>query len=68
MKIGMAKNEIGEGESVYLWAEGKIVFLLPDTMRTQCKRKPVYQTGPKLTMKSLNNIMTKSLFGIAFDK
>ena len=27
-RMGTAKNEIGEGESVCLWAEGKIVFLL----------------------------------------
>ena len=45
--MGMAENEIGEGESVCLWAESKIVILLPDTVRAQCKRKPVYQTGPK---------------------
>jgi hypothetical protein len=38
MKMGTAKNKIGEGESVYLWAEGKIVFLLPDTMHAQCLR------------------------------
>ena len=27
-RMGTAENEIGEGESVCLWAEGKIVFLL----------------------------------------
>ena len=52
MKMGTAKNEIGEGKSVCLWAKDKIVFLLPDTVRALCKRaqckcKPVYQTGPK---------------------
>jgi hypothetical protein len=41
--VAKAENEIGEGEMVCLWAEGKIVFLLH-----QCshKPKPVYQTGP----------------------
>jgi hypothetical protein len=51
MKISTAENEIGEGERVCSWVEGKIVFLLLDTMyaqckRAQCKHKPVYQTGP----------------------
>jgi hypothetical protein len=39
-KMGTAENEIGKGESVCLWAEGKIVFLMFDTVRAQCKHKP----------------------------
>jgi hypothetical protein len=46
MKMGTAENEIGEGESVCLWDEGKIVFLLPDTVRAQCLHRTRYQTKP----------------------
>jgi zona occludens toxin (predicted ATPase) len=60
-----AKNEDGYGRKrdwrrrKSLWAEGKIVFLLSDTMRAQClhaqcKHKCVYQTGPnKLCIRTL---------------
>jgi hypothetical protein len=27
-RMGTAENEIGEGENIFLWVEGKIVFLL----------------------------------------
>jgi hypothetical protein len=56
-KMGTAENEIGKGESVCLWAEGKIVFLMFDTVRAQCKHKPVYQTGPGLGQYQIKDLL-----------
>jgi hypothetical protein len=53
MKMSTAENEIGERESVCLWAEGKIVFLLLDTMQT-C----TVQTQTRLSNRALINYAT----------